>query len=804
MFSSWIARHPGWYAREITLLQEHYPDFKKDETELQRARLVFYGCLRVRPPGGTQVHPVLLRYPDATPYEHPSVTPIRSLPDWDQNGGVTQPVEPWLLDCRHQMPAGNLCLFQREPRSVVGGDILTGVDILRRAEAYFLGYHTNRWPPDTIDSELESHFHDISHVLVADTFYELLPRTHGKFFCIPDLHRLRDVAQRKWCPVIVTAMTAESPIITNHDAREELARLYPWIENGVWNSYDQMISEGSSQDEASQRLLHGHWWWLPKEPLPFHDGKGLLRELACVVDNDFDAAWRTVSNALGTDMTTSGSHLVGLRYPARRGGEEWLILMIGMQPERIAGGVILSDDSSKRVAFEQAYASVFKVHRLSRKILTYRNTHVVEDSVRGKTVALVGLGALGSKVAELLAQAGVGRFRLCDNDRLRTGNAARHVAGVNDFGAPKVNAVATRLMNINPYLVFETGDILDGSAVESVEKLSQFIKPSDLTICTTADESIESVVNEVALLAHKPVLYGRSLRKGSMGRVFLVRPGEDACKECLAHYATARRHGKPSPSDWIDIPEEPGEILYHECARPVIASSAVDLSFTANLVARVALSFLEGSALPDNNWVWSQCVNQEMDQRLDREFTTVIGRIEPRDGCPVCSEPDVNSVVLAEEVRREIIRIVEGSPDVETGGILIGYVKDKTAVVLRCTEPGPHAVRATAEFRRDVGFVQSELDRAAIELGDRGLYVGEWHSHLVEVPQPSARDIQSLFGISLAPNYLTRCPIMLIAGIKTADTARPQLRAWVFPISGRMYAADIRTVPETDLPAIEG
>ncbi|MBN1361998.1 MAG: ThiF family adenylyltransferase [Sedimentisphaerales bacterium] len=801
---SWIALYPRWYAQEVSLLKKHYPAFRKDEIRLRHGKLIFYGNLVVRPPGGAKSHPVLLVYPDGTPYEHPSVTPICSLPKWGENGGVTEIVEPQLLDCRHQMSAGNLCLFQRATRSVVGGDILTGIDVLRRAEAYLLGYHTGRWPPDTVDSELESHFLHVSDVLMADTFYEALPETCGRFFCIPDLRRLRDVSQRKWCPMIVTAMTAESPIIMNYDAREELARLYPWIEDRIWNSYDQMISDESSQDTSRQGLLQGYWWSLPTEPHPFHDGKGLLRELAVCTDNHIDDAWLMLSKTLGADMTASGSHLIGLRYPARRGGSEWLMLLIGTDPVRIAGGLMLKDDTSKRAEFERASVSVLKVHRLNRNILAQRNTKVVSDVVRSKTVALIGLGALGSKVAELLAQAGVEHFRLCDNDCLRTGNVARHIAGVSDFGAPKVNAVATRLVNINPYLVFETGDLHHGSAVESLDGLSSFIAASDLTVCTTADESVESVVNELGVLARKPVLYGRTLRKGSMGRVFLVRPGDDACKACLAHHATEGRRGRATPPDWIDIPEEGDEILYHECARPVIASSAVDLSFTANLIARIALSFLEGKDLQGNHWVWSKCVNREIDDRFGQEFTTVTGKIEPYAGCPMCNEPDVVELLLTQEVRDDIERIANSSPDAETGGVLIGYVADRRAIVLRCTGPGPNAVCTAAEFRRDVDFVQSELDQAATELGYRGLYVGEWHSHLMRVPEPSPRDIQSLFEISQAPNYLTRCPVMVIAGVTTAEAASVNLRAWAFPVSGRMYPLEMRAVPEGNVPSVGG
>jgi integrative and conjugative element protein (TIGR02256 family) len=134
--------------------------------------------------------------------------------------------------------------------------------------------------------------------------------------------------------------------------------------------------------------------------------------------------------------------------------------------------------------------------------------------------------------------------------------------------------------------------------------------------------------------------------------------------------------------------------------------------------------------------------------------------------------------------------------DCETGGILIGFVDAKgRAIVLRATQPGPSATRSAAVFRRDVAFVQGELDRAGRELGSRGTYIGEWHSHLVPDPEPSSTDIDSLLGIADSANYLTKCPVMLIAGLNAQARAVTRVRAWAFPVGGRVYAISLQTIP---------
>lgn len=431
-----------------------------------------------------------------------------------------------------------------------------------------------------------------------------------------------------------------------------------------------------------------------------------------------------------------------------------------------------------------------RVSRLSKSALQFRNGGVVHGEIARKCVALIGLGALGSQVAELLAKAGIGRFRLCDIGRLETGNAVRHVGGVKQFGALKADCVAERLLEINPYLEFSREDIWTRSATERPSDLVKFLEPADLVICTTADESTEAVVNEYAVLHKKPVLYGRSVHEGAIGRVFLVRPGTDACKGCLAGYVATKRSGGAVPESVIDIPEDTTKPLRRECGRPIIAGSGIDLGFTGTLVARIALDFLEETAGIENHWIWVGRRKPELDERLSVGLSTVAATVPPDPECPVCQPPPIREVVLPADIRAHMEAEVCSSPDRETGGILIGYVDGVRAYVTRATGPGPNAERSAQIFRRDVDYVQRELDKATDELGDRGLYIGEWHSHLTPNTTPSPTDVRSLTGIAHAPHYQTRCPVMVIAGLDpTAGTVK-QMDAFAFPIGGRYHRID--------------
>ncbi len=775
--------HPQWFLWELELLNRHYPQFRVDEGRLERDTLILWGELRVRPPGGTKCHPVAIVYPEGTPYEHPMVLPIEVLPDLQSAKSPT--IRAKLFDRRHQMPDGNLCLFQRETRVRASGDVLDIAQILRRAEEWFMGLHTGRWPPDTAESELEPHFAYAADVLLAARFFADDVRGHGRFYMIPDLRRMIDMSPdyKDACPMIVTAMTEESGIVRTLDARGELSDIYPWIRADEWDPHKLAAVKEVNVGELGQPE-QGYWWSLPAEPGPFRNGEGLLEILRAVAPND--DAWKLISDTLGGELHTADRHYVALQYPARTGGIEWLFLVLPHRSKRSGGGILLGGD--KRKEFGALPVLCYRAHSMRDEDLRRRNQTVVNQAIREKAVALIGLGALGSRVAELLAQAGVGRFRLCDSDRLKPANVARHTGGISDFGATKARVVMSRLQNINPRLDFGKVDIIVGSAVGSLERLGEFMAGVDLVISTTADESVESVINQVAMTIQQPVLYGRSLRRASMGRVFLVRPGKDACKACLAGYAHAGREGESVPPDWIDIPEGVEDVLLRECGRPVIAGSAADLSFIATLTARVAIDFLEGKVADGNHWIWSGPAASSVDERLGASLSTFSGKVPPSPDCSICHEPPIVEVVIDDTIRRLIVAEAESSPDVETGGVLLGYVdENRRAIVTRSTGPGPKAVRSAERFHRDTEYVQAEIDLAARELGDRGVYIGEWHSHREPSPEPSSTDVQSLSGIAAAANYLTSKPALVIAGYDPAAKRVTSLRSWVFVVGERFY-----------------
>lgn len=74
-----------------------------------------------------------------------------------------------------------------------------------------------------------------------------------------------------------------------------------------------------------------------------------------------------------------------------------------------------------------------------------------QERLHAAQVVICGVGALGTEVARLLAQAGVGALTLCDADTVEESNLSRGTLfGPADIGSPKVTAAARTLTAICP------------------------------------------------------------------------------------------------------------------------------------------------------------------------------------------------------------------------------------------------------------------------------------------------------------------------------------------------------------------
>lgn len=91
--------------------------------------------------------------------------------------------------------------------------------------------------------------------------------------------------------------------------------------------------------------------------------------------------------------------------------------------------------------------------------LCERHSEAVQKRFTSATVAICGLGGLGSNIAVALARAGVGKLILIDFDRVDITNLHRQQYKANQIGINKTDALSENLLEIAPYITVEAHNI---------------------------------------------------------------------------------------------------------------------------------------------------------------------------------------------------------------------------------------------------------------------------------------------------------------------------------------------------------
>lgn len=89
-------------------------------------------------------------------------------------------------------------------------------------------------------------------------------------------------------------------------------------------------------------------------------------------------------------------------------------------------------------------------------LLCARHTPMVHEKVKTASVAIAGLGGLGSNIAVMLARTGVGKLLLVDFDTVEPSNLNRQSYYISHLGMTKTEAMAQQIQQINPYITVET------------------------------------------------------------------------------------------------------------------------------------------------------------------------------------------------------------------------------------------------------------------------------------------------------------------------------------------------------------
>ena len=144
-------------------------------------------------------------------------------------------------------------------------------------------------------------------------------------------------------------------------------------------------------------------------------------------------------------------------------------------------------------------------------------------------VAVIGLGALGSTIAERLVRCGVGYLRLIDRDWVELDNLPRQALYTlhdAEYHATKAMAAAGHQSAIDPTTKLEpiVSDVTH-------KNIRQWLQGIDILVDGTDNFEVRYLMNDACVALGLPWVHGGIV--GSAGQAMLIEPDHTACFRCL-------------------------------------------------------------------------------------------------------------------------------------------------------------------------------------------------------------------------------------------------------------------------------
>jgi integrative and conjugative element protein (TIGR02256 family) len=772
----WYKKHPKHLAIESSALSN---DSNYNELFQVRDNLfISHGNIVVRL---NKIHlfPILVVYPEATPYALPLIYPLKEtlkkeqVEDFakcNQHDIITKirPFIEYYYYLRHQNKTGVLCLIEWD--NLDDGFKFHGITtVLKRVRDWYGGMITQFFPPDSQEVEFSAHFNNVD--------FEL------KFF-YPEIFLNIDFIEGEAYGILINHLPKGK--FYSHDRwtyfgclmvgknknglYENIDFVLPnfFFEEGITNALD-LINKKDTLTRLINvgNLLKTYWFQILKEPNPFKS----LKELIIIIgESDYKVGLKRIMLFYLEALKLKPDHFfIAIRFPNRKGIQEFQLFKI-LKKQDYTGGLIGASDEEAFNYLIESYdlAYAIQCEKFSDESFHQRNLGRANRSILNKVVVnVIGVGALGSEIADILGKSGIGTLCLFDNQEMKGQNPVRHLAGLDHVGISKVLSVADIIRNHNPFIELK----VYGVDINSTDLNDSFIDGS-VSISSIAEDNTEGFLNEKAVITNKVVYYVRALRGGKIARIFRVIPGKDACFNCLDLY---RKEG----NKFINIPEDKElPTLKNECNNPIRPASAADLKLISSLVSRILLDELQRGYSTNNQWIWSTESLPPL-----KSFQIYKQVFTPHPKCYYCNHERKVEVYWSSRVEQQMKDLIAENPNIETGGVLAGELTETGVLIITdASSPGPKAKQTSTYFQKDVEYCQKFLDDLFVKSNKKIIYLGEWHSHPSANNHPSGTDIKSLTEIAFQKEYLTEIPIMIIFSNtgKPSCTLHPAGKSYYF------------------------
>ncbi len=478
----------------------------------------------------------------------------------------------------------------------------------------------------------------------------------------------------------------------------------------------------------------GLWYYIGEEPILIHERKRKLvdywNELIKYLPETFlENVYRISRKRNSTFISQSNEIfiLLGYKIPSENGYEtHWNLLKFPIktspfQKKNRRDKVRLKSPEGMKICWGRTvncnYDRFFGRGRLV-------------DRITNSKILIIGIGALGSNLAEILVRGGVKNLALDDFDDVESGNLCRANYTLKNLNHSKVDSLKYFLVSLSPFINISSRRFKINCIPKKNLEL-ELNKNFDIIFDCSTDTEVTSLLDSINF----------------RGRVFSLGLTNNA-KYITCNTGTSITHDTAVLYDTLE--NEPAN--YFEgtgCGYPTFNASFNDVGTLLNIAIKKINQTLATSDVADSFYV----------NNLSNA-NTQINIIDLKS----LYQKELNHYLYFPcQLFGKIEAVLQEHFPKEFGGIFIGYKSEKfqSVVVVDIILPSKFSNRKT-EFIRYPNSLNERLDLIFKESDGRLQYLGEFHSHPNSPAIPSFLDITTMNRIAASKKVKTDKPILMI------------------------------------------
>jgi len=425
---------------------------------------------------------------------------------------------------------------------------------------------------------------------------------------------------------------------------------------------------------------------------------------------------------------------IGFKRPLKlighEGDYEFISFVISAETENFSGVKIKKEASVSLLAHREPFNA-----ELARRISG--------ASVMDNSIMLIGAGSLGSKIGAHLGRKGVSNLTVVDNEELEPHNLVRHVLLENSVGKNKANEL---VKIINGFSKLDNVKSIK-SIPNNAFSLTQELASQNWIIESTASDNIRNWLCSS----------GRRNIKGNLCKVEIADNGR------LGLLYIEGKDGNPRIDDliyslftftkisgvkrWLKNEQRKREaedkdefVVGLGCNSESMIVSDDQISLHAASFSRVIEKEFERTNIKENGLLFIQ----ELDESFGINISTtnelvkafvVIG----------CKNGSGWIIRIKDGIREQLLEAAKNKTPKETGGVFIGIsnYKTKTIHILDWINAPPDSREHEMCFIRGTENLPERVDEIKENTGNILGYVGEWHSHPMDLEKLSHTDLEA-------------------------------------------------------------